>query len=82
MLVLTRKLGESVNIGEDIKVTFLDIRGKYIRIGIDAPRDVAVHRQEVYQLMQEKNLAAAKAETNESRELPDKLQQEVKLQEE
>ena len=48
MLVLSRKLDESILIGEDFKVTVLGIKGKQIRLGIDAPRDVSVHRKEVY----------------------------------
>jgi carbon storage regulator len=47
MLILTRKQGESITIGDDIKVTILDVKGKYVRVGVDAPRDLAVHRQEI-----------------------------------
>jgi carbon storage regulator len=78
MLILTRKLGESVSIGEDIKITFLDIKGKYIRVGIEAPRNVAIHRQEIYQLVQEQNLEAASQKDYQSPEIWDKLQQLVK----
>ncbi len=63
MLILTRKLGESITIGDDIKITFLDIRGKQIRVGIEAPKTVSVHRQEVYQLIRDQNIAAANHET-------------------
>ncbi len=59
MLILTRKLGESIQIGDDIRVTLLDIKGKQIRIGIEAPREVMVHREEVYRMIQEQNLQAA-----------------------
>jgi carbon storage regulator len=59
MLILTRRLGESIQIGEDIRITFLDIKGKQIRIGIEAPKDVIVHREEVYRTIQEQNLRAA-----------------------
>jgi carbon storage regulator len=55
MLVLTRKFGESITIGEDIKITILDSKGKYIRIGIEAPRNIAVHREEIHQIVQEQN---------------------------
>jgi carbon storage regulator len=59
MLILTRKLGESIQIGDDIRITFLDIKGKQIRIGVEAPKEVVVHREEVYRLIQEQNLQAA-----------------------
>lgn len=46
MLILTRKHGESITIGDDIKITILDVKGKYVRIGVEAPRNLAVHRQD------------------------------------
>jgi carbon storage regulator len=57
MLILTRKLGESIRIGDNIKITVSDIKGKQIRIGIEAPGDVAVHREEVYRVIRENVLA-------------------------
>jgi carbon storage regulator len=59
MLILTRRLGESIQIGDDIRITFLDIKGKQIRVGIEAPKDVMVHREEVYRMIHEQNLQAA-----------------------
>ena len=59
MLVLTRRASESIMIGDDIVITVLDVRGDQIRIGIKAPRSVAVHREEVYAELQEANQAAA-----------------------
>lgn len=59
MLILTRKLGETIRIADEIKVTFLEIKGKQIRIGIDAPKHIAIHREEVYQMIQEQNILAA-----------------------
>jgi carbon storage regulator len=59
MLILTRKLGESIAIGDNIKITFLDFNGRQLRIGIDAPKNVAVHRGEIYRIIQEQNLQAA-----------------------
>jgi carbon storage regulator len=48
MLILTRKLGESIRIGDDITLTVLSVKGNQIRLGVDAPREVEVHRQEIY----------------------------------
>jgi len=52
MLILTRKPGETIVIGDTIKVTILGVEGKQIRIGIDAPKDVPVHRKEIYDKIQ------------------------------
>jgi carbon storage regulator len=49
MLILTRRIGESVTIGEDIKFTVLGVKGMQARVGISAPKDVAVHREEIYE---------------------------------
>ncbi|WP_318831830.1 MULTISPECIES: carbon storage regulator CsrA [unclassified Providencia] len=51
MLILTRKLTEVVVIGDDIKVTILGVKGNQVRIGIDAPKDISVHREEIYKLI-------------------------------
>jgi carbon storage regulator len=59
MLVLTRRAGESVMIGDDVVVTVLETRGDVVRIGINAPRSVQVHREEVYQELQAVNREAA-----------------------
>ena len=48
MLVLSRKPGESVTIGDEVRITVLSISGKQVRIGIEAPSDIAVHREEIY----------------------------------
>lgn len=61
MLVLTRKVGESINIGNSIKITVVSIDGSQVRLGIDAPKDVIVHREEVYKKIIEENKAAVSA---------------------
>jgi carbon storage regulator len=62
VLVLTRRVGEAVMIGSDVTVTVMDVKGNQIRLGIDAPKDVAVHREEVYQRLQEERRQAALAD--------------------
>lgn len=67
MLILTRRVGETIVIGDDVIITVLGIKGNQVRIGINAPKDVSVHREEIYQrIQQEKNTtqttAAAKPE--------------------
>jgi len=59
MLVLTRKAGESVMIGDDVVITVLDVRGDVVRLGIKAPRSIQVHREEVYRELQKSNREAA-----------------------
>jgi carbon storage regulator len=63
MLVLSRERGETVNIGDEIEVTVIDIRGDKVRLGVSAPRHVAVHRKEVYEAIkrqqQQQELSAA-----------------------
>lgn len=59
MLVLTRKVNQSIIIGENIEVVVLEVRGEQVRLGIKAPRDVAVHRQEIFDQIQEENESAS-----------------------
>lgn len=59
MLVLTRRENESIMIGDDIEVKLLDIKDKQVKLGIVAPRDIAVHRREVYLAIQAENQEAA-----------------------
>ncbi|MGE7603963.1 carbon storage regulator CsrA [Peribacillus sp. NPDC097675] len=64
MLVLTRKPNESIVIGNDIEITVLAIEGEQIKLGINAPKNVDIHRKEVYLSIQEENNKASKIETN------------------
>jgi carbon storage regulator len=59
MLVLSRRVGESIVIGDDITVTVLEVRGDVVRVGVGAPRSVAVHREELGRELEEANRAAA-----------------------
>ena len=55
MLILTRRVGETLVIGDDVNVTVLGVRGNQVRLGVDAPKEVAVHREEIYQRIQKEN---------------------------
>ena len=57
VLILTRRVGEKIVIGEDVTVTVLSVKGNQVRIGIDAPRDVTVHREEIYQRILKEKIA-------------------------
>ncbi|MCB0359347.1 MAG: carbon storage regulator CsrA [Bdellovibrionales bacterium] len=59
MLILTRKPGESVYIGDDIKVTLMEIKGNQVRVGVDAPPSVRIYREEIYLQILEENKSAA-----------------------
>lgn len=75
MLVLTRKRDESIIIGDNIKVTVVDVRGDQVKIGIDAPRSISVHREEIYNEIQAENRRAAlraEASVDEMKQLFDK----------
>ena len=61
MLVITRKAGEAIRIGDDVTITVLDVAGSTVRIGIDAPSEIPVFRQEIWAAVKEENAAAAKA---------------------
>ena len=49
MLILTRKIGESLIIGDDVEITALSVRGNQVKLGVNAPKEIAVHRQEIYE---------------------------------
>jgi carbon storage regulator len=68
MLVLSRHRDESIIIGDDIKITVVDIRGDKVRLGINAPVEIPVHRQEVYEAIQRENRQAAQMDPTAARE--------------
>ncbi len=65
MLVLSRQRDETIMIGDDVEITVVDIRGDKVRIGIEAPARIAVHRKEVYQAIREENERAARVESDQ-----------------
>ncbi len=64
MLILTRRAGETVMIGSDITITVLGVKGNQVRIGINAPREIAVHREEIYERIQNEKKAKNAAESS------------------
>lgn len=70
MLVLSRKTGESIVIGADVTVTVLEVRGDLVRVGIDAPRTVSVHRKEVHDELTESNRLASSSRNVDVTRLP------------
>ncbi len=69
MLVLSRHRDESIMIGDEIVVTIVDIRGDKVRLGIDAPQDIPVHRQEVYDAIQRENRKAMRVQPSDTRDV-------------
>ena len=69
MLVLSRQRDESIIIGDNIVVTVVDIRGDKVRLGIDAPTEIPVHRREVHEAIQRENLRASRLEPGETQQL-------------
>ncbi len=62
MLVLSRQKDESIMIGDDVEITIVDVRGDKVRLGINAPREISVHRKEVYEAIQREKAEKAKTE--------------------
>ena len=71
MLVLTRKLGENIRIGDSVKITVLEVRSGQVKLGIEAPPEVKVHREEIYARIQEENRRAQRInQSDTTRETP------------
>lgn len=67
MLILTRRAGETLMIGDDVTITVLGVKGNQVRIGVNAPKNVAVHREEIYQrIQQEKQQGSAATPVNDA----------------
>lgn len=65
MLVLTRKVGESIAIDDDIRIVVVQVKGKQVRLGIEAPKETKIHREEVYLAIKEQNKAASETNTED-----------------
>ncbi len=73
MLVLTRKLGESIAIDDHIKIVVVQIKGKQVRLGIKAPKETKIHREEVYQAIKDQNTAASQSGPEQLMQLDQEL---------
>ncbi len=66
MLILTRRVGETLMIGDDVTITVLGVKGNQVRIGINAPKDVPVHREEIYERIKNEQLSGQGGGTNDT----------------
>jgi carbon storage regulator len=65
MLVITRKLGERIAIGDDITITLIEIKGSQVRLGIEAPKNISIHRQEVYERIRDENMNSSQVRSED-----------------
>jgi carbon storage regulator len=65
MLILTRKLGERITIGDDIVISLIEIKGSQVKLGIEAPKSVSIHRQEIYERIKAENLRSSEVRTSD-----------------
>lgn len=63
MLILTRRISESIIVGDDVKITVLGVKGNQVRLGIDAPKDLPVHREEIYERIQQEKKSGTNHDT-------------------
>ena len=73
MLVLTRKIGESITIDDNIRIVVVQIKGKQVRLGIKAPKETKIHREEVYQAIQRQNIASSQSNIEDISKISDEL---------
>jgi len=73
MLVLTRKSGEAISVGEEITVTVLEVRGNQVRLGIKAPHHVIIHRKELYDKIKGENLMSSKLSVDDFKRIRERL---------
>jgi carbon storage regulator len=73
MLVLTRKKGQSLMIGHDIEISIIDIQGDQVRIGINAPKNITIHRKEIYEEIRKENLSAIVSKNTDIQALNEKF---------
>lgn len=78
MLVLTRKLGESIAIDDHIKIRVVQIKGKQVRLGIEAPKDTKIHREEVYLAIQDQNKESSQVSADQSKTVANLLKPNTK----
>ena len=73
MLVLSRKTNESIMIGDNVEIKIVEVKGDYVKLGITAPRSIAVHRKEIYEAIKKENEQAAKTQHVDEQKLEEKL---------
>ena len=76
MLILTRRVGETLMVGDDVTVTVLGVKGNQVRIGVNAPKEVAVHREEIYQRIQKEREGGSGSGGNSHQEWAQETEQE------